>query len=87
MIIDEKFGIIIFFAQAPYILNSGQKNLKARSMTTLFQLMQTDEHKEKTLQICSKSKYGLNFQELYNNHLAESEKKRESWVPKANNGW
>lgn len=47
MIIDEKFGIIIFFAQAPYILNSGQKNVKARSMTTLFQLMQTHEHKEK----------------------------------------
>lgn len=47
MIIDETFGIIIFFAQAPYIFNSGQKNVKARSMTTLFQLMQTHEHKEK----------------------------------------
>lgn len=46
MIIDNTFGIIVFFAQALFI-SAPAKRGKARSITALFQLMSMQEHIKK----------------------------------------
>lgn len=78
MIIDDKFGIIVFFAQAQFI-SALAKRVKARSITVLFQLMSTQDHgkKKSAPLIYNKSKHGLNFQEVYDNHMAKSERGSE----------